>query len=341
MTKIILDCLGGDHSPIANIEGAAMALKELPDLHLVLVGDEKVILDLVSKNNIDSNRITIVHAPYEVSHTLKPTDAIREDKDSSMIKSFNLLRESDDIGGMVTLGNSGVALVGSVLRIGRLKNVIRPAFCPVMPTMNKSIVGICDSGANVEASAQMLNQFASMGSLYLKNVFNIDNPKVALLNVGTEENKGDRMHQEAYGLLKQNKFINFVGNMESRDVLSGKYHLVVCDGYGGNVLIKSTEGACLEMLKMLKRDLTCSFKNKIGALFLQKTIKADVKFMDYNNYSGSILLGCKKIIVKSHGSSKPMAVYKSIETSYTLQNSSIQEDIESFLEDVEAQENQQ
>ncbi len=331
MVNLILDCLGGDHSPDANIEGASLALKEKSDLHLTLVGDETIIKNLCEKYEIDSSKVDIVHAPNNVSHELKPTDAIRQDVDSSMVKSFNLLRNNDDIDGLVTLGNSGVALVGSVFKIGRLKNVMRPAFCPILPTMNRGIVGICDSGANVESSPQMINQFATMGSLYLNKVYGVQNPRVALLNVGTEETKGDKIHQEAYQLLTSNKNINFVGNMESRDLLSGKYDLVVCDGYGGNILIKATEGACLEMLKMLKRDFMSSFVNKIGALLMKKTIMKEVNFMDYNNYGGSVLLGCKKIIVKGHGSSKTKAVYKSILQAYDFKQSSLLEKIEDGL----------
>lgn len=334
MVKLIVDCLGGDHSPDANIEGAYQALKEKSDLHLILVGNENTIDELSTKYNINRNQITIVNAPEEVSHELKPTDAIRQHITSSMVKSFNMLREDDSIKGMITLGNSGVALVGSVFKIGRLKNVMRPAFCPILPTMNRGIVGICDSGANVESSPQMIDQFATMGSLYIKEVYNIKNPRVALLNVGTEETKGDKIHQEAYVLLKNNKNINFVGNMESRDLLSGKYDLVVCDGYGGNVLIKSTEGACLEMLKMLKRDFMFSLKNKIGALLMKKTIMKEVEFMDYNNYGGSVLLGCKKIIVKGHGSSKAKAVYKCILQAYDFYNSSLLDKIENDLDNI-------
>lgn len=332
MVKILLDCLGGDHSPEANIEGAARALKEVDDLFLYLVGDESVLKTLTEKYGIDNSRIEFINAPLEVSHDISPTNALRQDTESSLVKTFNMLRSDDTISAMVTLGNSGVTLVGSVLKIGRLKNVIRPAFCPILPTMNRGIVGICDSGANVEAKPQMLEQFAVMGSLYLKNTYSVENPRVALLNVGVEETKGDELHQEAYKLLKNNPNINFVGNMESRDLLSGKFDLVVCDGYGGNVLIKSTEGACLEMLKMLKRDFTSSFKNKIGALLMKKTIMKEVEFMNYNNYGGSILLGCKKIIVKGHGSSKSTAVYKCILQAYNSQIGSLQDDIEKAFE---------
>ena len=167
---------------------------------------------------------------------------------------------------------SVVVLVGAVLRIGRVKGVSRPAFCPILPTMTKDIVGICDSGANVDCDPINLKQFAIMGSLYLKNAYGKENPKVALLNIGVEEEKGNKLSKEAYQLLKETKEINFVGNMESRDLLSGEYDLVVCDGFDGNVLIKSTEGTAMEIMKLLKKALTSSLKNKIGAALIKKSI---------------------------------------------------------------------
>ena len=163
-----------------------------------------------------------------------------------------------------------------------------------------------------------------MGSAYIKNAYGIENPRVALLNVGTEEEKGDDVRREAYKLLKEEKLVNFVGNMESRDLLSGKYDLVVCDGFSGNVLIKSTEGACFEMLKRLKKDIMSSFWNKIGALFMLRTFKKEKAFMDYRNYGGSVLLGLEKIVVKGHGSSNAAAVRKCIEQAYkTSKNGSV------------------
>ena len=200
-----------------------------------------------------------------------------------------------------------------------------------MPAMNGGFTAICDSGANVECTPEELQQFSVMGSLYMEKVYGINNPKVALLNVGVESNKGDELHKEAYKLLESTPGINFVGNMESRDVLTGKYDLVVCDGFSGNVLVKSTEGACLEMLKRLKKDINSHFINKIGAFFLRKMFMQEKEFLNYQNYGGSVLLGTKKIIVKGHGSSKEKAIEACIEQAYKMESSGFSQAIEESL----------
>lgn len=322
--KIAIDCLGGDHSPAANVGGALLALEDFSDLAVVLYGDETAIKAELSGKTYLAERVEIVNAPEAVDGNDKPIDAIRMKKDSSMIRAVKDLRENDEIKALVSCGATGILVGASILRIGRLEGVRRPAFCPVLPTMNGGIVGVCDSGANIDASAEQLKQNAIMGSAYLSRAYGIEKPRVALLNVGTEEEKGDDIRREAYKLLKEEKSVNFVGNMESRDLLSGKYDLVVCDGFSGNVLIKSTEGACLEMLKRLKKDITSSFWNKIGALFMLKTFKKEKAFMDYRNYGGSVLLGLGKIVVKGHGSSNAVAVRKCIGQAYkTAQNGNV------------------
>lgn len=322
--KIAIDCLGGDHSPAANVGGALLALEDFSDLAVVLYGDETAIKAELSGKTYPVERVEIVNAPEAVDGNDKPIDAIRMKKDSSMIRAVKDLRENDEIKALVSCGATGILVGASILRIGRLEGVRRPAFCPVLPTMNGGIVGVCDSGANIDASAEQLKQNAIMGSAYLSRAYGIEKPRVALLNVGTEEEKGDDIRREAYKLLKEEKSVNFVGNMESRDLLSGKYDLVVCDGFSGNVLIKSTEGACLEMLKRLKKDIMSSFWNKIGALFMLKTFKKEKAFMDYRNYGGSVLLGLEKIVVKGHGSSNAVAVRKCIGQAYkTAQNGNV------------------
>lgn len=322
--KIAIDCLGGDHSPAANVGGALLALEDFSDLAVVLYGDEAAIKAELSGKTYPAERVEIVNAPEAVDGNDKPIDAIRMKKDSSMIRAVKDLRENDEIKALVSCGATGILVGASILRIGRLEGVRRPAFCPVLPTMNGGIVGVCDSGANIDASAEQIKQNAIMGSAYLSRAYGIEKPRVALLNVGTEEEKGDDIRREAYKLLKEEKSVNFVGNMESRDLLSGKYDLVACDGFSGNVLIKSTEGACLEMLKRLKKDVTSSFWNKIGALFMLKTFKKEKAFMDYRNYGGSVLLGLEKIVVKGHGSSNAVAVRKCIEQAYkTAQNGNV------------------
>ncbi len=328
MIKIIIDCYGGDNSPSANVEGALYALAKIQDLHLILTGDKDMIEAELFGKKYDSSRLDIEHAPDVVKDSLKPTDAIRQQKDSSLVRAISMLRTDDSIDGMVSVGSTGVVLVGATLRVGRINGIKRPAFCPILPTMNGGVVGICDSGANVECTPEYLLQFAIMGSLYMKEVYRIKSPRVALLNVGTEETKGDELHLAAYSLLKKEESINFVGNMESRDLLSGNYDLVVCDGFSGNVLIKSTEGACLEMLKMIKQMVTSSAKNKVGALFLKKSLNEKKEFMNYQNYGGSVMLGTRKVIVKGHGSSKAKGITKCIEQAYAMAKRKLPETIE-------------
>lgn len=323
MIKILVDTLGGDNSPDANVEGALIALEKIEDAHVILVGDEDTINAKLGGKTYDKSRLEILHAPDEITCNDKPTDAIRTKKDSSLYKAIERLKTDPEVNALVSTGSSGAILAGAVLKVGRIRGVKRPAFCPIMPTMNRKIVAICDSGANVDCDALMLKQFAVMGKLYLEKAYGVENPRIALLNVGTEEEKGDILRKETFALLKQTEGINFVGNMESRDVLKGKYDLVVCDGFSGNVLIKSTEGACLEMLKLLKATMTKSTKNKLGALLLKKDVMELKNFMDYNNYGGAVVLGAAKTIVKGHGSSKAITVYHCIEQAYNMEKNGL------------------
>ncbi len=331
MIRLILDCFGGDHSPDANIDGALAALEGIADLSLILSGDEEIIKAKLEGRKYDAARIEILHAPEVVSCDEKPTDAIRLKRESSMMKGIKLLREDDSIGGMVSMGSTGAIVAAATLRLGRLDGVIRPAFCPILPTMKGGIVGICDSGANVDITPDYLQQYAVMGSLYLEHTYGVKSPRVALLNIGVEAEKGDDLRKKAYALLSETKGINFVGNMESRDLLGGDYDLVICDGFAGNVLIKATEGACLEMLGMLKRDIMSSTMSKIGALFMSKMFKKEKEFMNYQNYGGSVLLGTAKVIVKGHGSSKATAVEKCIEQAYRMKLSELSKKTEEAL----------
>ncbi len=327
MIKIVVDCFGGDKSPFVNVEGSILALNENKDLSLVLTGDEEILKQELSKYKYDSNRLEIVHAPDVITCEDKPTEAIKQKKESSLAKAYDLLRHDESVKGMVSIGSTGAVLVGSVLKVGRIKGVKRPAFCPILPTMNNKIVGICDSGANVDIDPQNLEQFAVMGSLYLDRAYGVKNPKVALLNIGVEDTKGDMLRKETYVLLTNNHSINFVGNMESRDLLSGEYDLVVCDGFSGNVLLKATEGTALEMMKLIKKTMTSSLKNKIGALLLKKSMYGVKDYMDYNNYGGGVMLGVSKIIVKGHGGSKSKAIYNCIKQAYNMEKNHLCEAI--------------
>ena len=342
MIKIIVDCFGGDRSPQANIEGAVKALNENNDLYLILSGDEDILKKELANFTYDKERIEFLDAKDVISCNDKPTEAIRQKKESSLVKALELLHKDESVKGLVSLGSTGAILAGSVMRIGRIPGVKRPAFCPILPTMNQSIVGVCDSGANVDCEPFYLQQFALMGSLYMERAFGKTNPRVALLNIGTEEEKGDARSKEAYQLIKNTPGINFVGNMESRDVLSGDYDLIVCDGFSGNVLIKSVEGTGLELLKLLKKTLTKSFKTKMGALLIKKEVMEIKNFMDYNNYGGAVMLGVKKNIIKAHGSSKASAVYHCINQAYNMEKNHlveiIQEEIAKLNEQSQSEE---
>ena len=333
--KLIADCFGGDKSPSANVEGAVLALQEHEDLTLVLTGDEKTVKEELARLGYSGDRIEIVHAPEVITGEDKPTDAIRLKKESSMIKAISMLRTEKDIAGMVSTGATGSLIAAATLRIGRIRGIRRPAFCPILPTMTGDIVGVCDSGANVDVTAEMLLQQAIIGSAYLKYAYGKENPRVALLNIGVESEKGDNLRKEAYPLLKNCASINFVGNMESRDLLSGNYDLVVCDGFSGNVLCKATEGTAMELLKKLKEQIFSKTRYKLGAV-LQKQMFKDFKdMMNYQNYGGSVLLGCEKTIVKGHGSSNAPAVKVCINQAYRMSGGAMNEEIRAALDSLE------
>ena len=323
MLKVLIDCFGGDHSPEANVEGALTALGQYGDLSLILTGDEAAIRGCLEGKTYDASRLEIVHAPEVIGCDEQPINAIRIKKESSMMKAIRMLRDRDDIAAMVSTGSTGALVAAALTRIGRVRGVIRPAFCPILPTMDGGLVGICDSGANVEVNPEMLRQFAIMSSLYMEHVYGVKNPRIALLNVGKEAEKGDEIHQKAHILLSETPEINFVGNMESRDLLSGRYDVVVADGFSGNVLVKTTEGTALELLKKLKKDIFSRTIYKIGALLMKRMFADEKEFMNYQNYGGSVLLGCSKTIVKGHGSSKATAVAKCIEQAYRMETSAV------------------
>ena len=327
MIKIVVDAYGGDNSPVANVQGAVAALKDVQDIEIVLVGNQPVLEQLLAKEKYDQGRLTIVHAPDVISCHDKPVDAIRTKKDSSMAKSFDLMRNDPDCRAMVSLGSSGALLAGATLKIGRIRGIKRPAFCPVLPTVKGGIVAICDAGANVDCEPLHLQQNAVMGSLYMQKAYNVENPRVALLNVGVEEEKGDVLRKEVFSLLKDTKSINFVGNMESRDLLAGEFDLVVCDGFSGNVLLKSTEGACGLLMKLIKNSLMSTTRSKIGLLFAKKQLYKIKDLMDVGNYGGAVILGATKTVVKGHGNAEANTVKNCIKQAYNMEKNNLCEAI--------------
>ena len=302
MIKIVLDAMGGDNAPIETVAGAIKAINNNKDMHVILSGKADIIKSELAKHKYNEEQISILDASDIITNDESPTMAIKTKKDSSLVKAFDLALSDDEVVGLVSAGSTGAVLTGGFLKFGRMKGIFRPALCPVLPTITGGTVSICDCGANMDCKPEYLEQFAVMGSAYHR-VLGKDNPRVALLNVGTEDHKGDTRAKETFALLKENKNVNFVGNMEARDTLSGEYDLIVTDGFAGNVLLKSMEGTLKSFFKVLKSEIKSSASNKFGYLFMRKSFKNIKQKFDYNLAGGAVLLGCKKLLVKSHGSS--------------------------------------
>ena len=313
--KILLDAMGGDNAPDAVIKGAIKAEKEI-ESDIVLIGNEEVInsklKQFYGKDKISdiTNKITIKHTAEQIEMEDIPTVAIKQKKDSSMVVGFKMLKEDEgDV--FISAGNSGALLTGATLLVGRIKGIDRPAIAPVLPAYKKSFM-LMDAGANTNCKPLNLVQFAQMSTIYLKNTFGIENPKVGLLNIGTEETKGNDLVKETYNILKEHSDeygINFIGNVEGRDCFSGEVDSVITDGFTGNVFLKTTEG----LGKLVKRNLTESLKRNIFttlcAIPCLPAIKRFSKTMDYKEYGGALFLGVKKPVVKAHGSSDENLFY--------------------------------
>lgn len=304
MIKIVVDGFGGDGSPDIVVKGAIKATKELSDLHIVITGKEDVLLNLLKENGYDPNRFTIVDAPEVVEVNAPPTVEFKKKPDSSMVRAFDILRKEEDVAGLVSAGSSGAVLTGGIFKLGRISGVSRPAFAPIFPTMGGKMVVLCDSGANAECKPINIAHFAVMASQYFKAISKEENPRVGLLNIGAEEEKGNTQYKEFHEYLKKVKDINFIGNIEGFDIMADKCEVVVCDGFAGNIALKSAEGAIKFMNTMLKKEIKASFWAKIGAVTFMKgaltSLKKNLKkYVD----KGAVLLGCKKLLVKAHGNS--------------------------------------
>ena len=248
--KVVVDGFGGDNSPEAVVEGVIMALKEYPDTDIVLTGDEERLKALVDGR--DQGRIEYLHTSEVITNEESPTEAIKHKKDSSLVKGLDRVKSDEECIGFVSAGSTGAVLTGAIMRVGRIRGITRPAICPILPTIKGGNVLLIDCGANADCKAPMLVQFAIMGTAYAKAVLGITNPRVALLSNGTEDKKGNELNHEAFPLLKECEGINFLGNMEGRDLISGDYDVVVSDGFSGNVSLKTCEGTAIGILKLLK-----------------------------------------------------------------------------------------
>lgn len=329
--KIIVDAMGGDNAPEQIVLGAIDALCEDKQLEVTLVGDTDAICKVLAGKKYDDNRIEIIDAKDVITNDDSPTMAIKTKKESSLVKAFDALNR-EDADGFVSAGSTGAVLVGAFMKVGRIKGVSRPALAPVLPTLKGNGVVLCDCGANVDCKPVNLQHFAIMASAYAEGMLGVKNARVGLLNNGAEAHKGNELTQEAYKLLSETKGINFVGNCEARDILSGDFDVVVCDGFNGNIALKSAEGTANTMLKLIKEGVySGGLKSKLGALMLKSVFKNVKKKMDYNAHGGACFLGVNKIVVKSHGASKSKSVTASILQAKSLAEAKVCDKIRSGI----------
>lgn len=307
--KIAVDIFGGDNSPSALIDGCVDAAKLYDDVEFVFTGDERVITDYMREKGYGSSRISIIHAPETITCGEQPTVAIKRKKNSSLVKALELVA-SKEADAFVSAGSTGAVLAGATLIVRRIKGVKRPALAPVMPTV-KGPVLLIDCGANVDCKPNYLQQFAVMGSAYMKKVCGIDAPRVGLINNGAEAEKGNELTKSAYKLL-ENTDINFVGNCEARYTMTGDYDVLVCDGFVGNAVLKCTEGVARSVMSIMKQELMASPITKLGAFISKSGFKRVKKRMDYTEYGGAPLLGINGCIIKAHGSSNAKAITSAI-----------------------------
>ncbi len=312
MLKIIVDAMGGDNAPQEIVKGALDALAD-PGISLILTGDGAAVERELSKYGaFDSKRVEVMPCTEIITNDDMPTQAVRAKRDSSLVVGLRRLKEDPEAGGFVSAGSTGAVLTGGFMHIGRIKGVMRPALCPAIPNVRGTFTLLCDCGANVECKAPQLAQFAVMATAYARAAYGIRNPKVGLLSNGTEEHKGDPLHQEAHALLKEMKNIDFCGNVEGRDIMYGDVDVVVSDGFSGNIALKSIEGCGKTVGDLLKREFTSSFGAKLGYLVTKKHILGLKNMLDYSRLGGSVFLGLRQVVVKSHGSSKAASVKASV-----------------------------
>ncbi len=301
--KILIDAFGGDNSPSEIIAGAILAVNEREDFTAVLVGKKQEIENELKKHVFASGRVEILNADEVISCEEEPTLAIRRKPESSISVAFKELKENDEAKAFVSAGSTGAVLVGATLKLGRIDGVNRPALSPILPTFKGDKKALLlDCGANADCKAINLCQFALMGASYME-ALGVKEPKVALLSNGTEDEKGNTLNHEAFPILKGMKTINFAGNIEARDILSGEYDVIVADGFSGNIALKSMEGSISGLLKTLKQNINSSAKNKLGGLLLKNTFTALKDKLDYTKHGGALFLGVKKPVIKAHGSS--------------------------------------
>ena len=314
MKKIAVDAMGGDHAPQALVEGVNQAIQEFKDIEVILYGDEAKIKQYLTA----TERVSIVHTDEKINSDDEPTRAIRRKKQASMVLAAHAVKNGE-ADAMLSAGNTGALLASGYFIVGRIKVIDRPGLMSTLPTLDGKGYDMLDLGANAENTPTHLHQYAIMGAYYAENVRGIKRPRIGLLNNGTEESKGDPLRKETYQLLAVDPSLNFVGNVEARDLMDGVADVIVTDGFTGNAVLKTMEGTALGLFKQLKTILTGGgLKAKLGALLLKNDLRGLKKTLDYSDVGGAVLFGLQAPVVKTHGSSDAKAVYSTIRQIRTM-----------------------
>ena len=308
--RVAVDAMGGDNAPGEIVKGAVQAVQAEKDIKVFLVGRQDAVNAELAKYTYDKEKIEVVHAEEVIEMAEPPVNAIRKKKQSSLVIGLNMIKhqEADAI---VTAGSTGATLVGGQVLVGRIKGIERPPLAPLVPT-EKGVSLLIDCGANVDARPSHLVQFAQIGSIYMENIVGIKNPRVAILNIGAEEEKGNQLVKETFPLLKECPGINFIGSIEAREIPHGGADVIVCEAFAGNIVLKLYEGVAATLLSKVKEGLMSSLRSKIGALLIKPALKQTLKSFDASQYGGAPLLGLNGLVVKTHGSAKAIDVKNSI-----------------------------
>jgi glycerol-3-phosphate acyltransferase PlsX len=325
---IAVDGMGGDLAPAAVVDGCVQAVKEF-DVNIVITGKKELIQKELDKYEYDKGKIEIFNADEIISTNEHPVMAVRKKKDSSIVRAFQLVKEGK-AQGVVSAGSTGALMTAATLIVGRIKGIDRVTLAPIIPGKNGAFM-VTDAGANVDCKSEYLIQFALMGKIYFENILKINNPSIGLINIGTEEEKGNELTKNTYKRLKETNF-NFVGNIEPREATNGDVNILVCDGFVGNTILKMYEGVAMNLFTMIKEEVIKSFITKIGAVLLKSVFKDLRKKLDYSEYGGSVFLGSKSICIKAHGSSDSKAIKNAIKQAYNCYENKIIDKIRIELE---------